>query len=153
MLEQDRERYQTIYARRPGAVAAPTAGLHFGQDLLERVKATGIGSAFVTLHVGLGTFRPIGVTRLDEHVMHAEWGELSAETARQLRAARSRGGRIVAVGTTAVRVLETAAAASGEMQPWSGETNLFIRPPHTFRAVDVLFTHWPLHRWVPAMQV
>jgi S-adenosylmethionine:tRNA ribosyltransferase-isomerase len=149
MLEQDRERYQTIYARRPGAVAAPTAGLHFGSDLLERLGAAGIGSAFVTLHVGMGTFRPIGVPRLDDHVMHSEWGELSAEAAETLRATRSRGGRIVAIGTTSVRVLETAAsygASSGEIQPWSGETSLFIRPPYKFRAIDVLFTNFHLPR-------
>jgi len=145
MLPQDRERYQTIYARRPGAVAAPTAGLHFGPDLLKRLDAAGIHSTYVTLHVGMGTFRPIGVTRLDDHVMHSEWGELSAEAAEKLRETRRLGGRIVAVGTTGVRVLETA-ARGGELQPWSGETSLFIRPPYTFRAIDVLFTNFHLPR-------
>lgn len=145
-FERDRSRYQTVYAERPGAVAAPTAGLHFDHELLERLRARGLASAHVTLHVGLGTFRPVSVERLDEHVMHAEWGELTTETAEKLRAARQRpGGRIVAIGTTSVRVLETAARA-GELAAWSGETSLFIRPPHRFQAVDALFTNFHLPR-------
>jgi S-adenosylmethionine:tRNA ribosyltransferase-isomerase len=141
----DRERYQTVYARRGGAVAAPTAGLHFTPRLFERLDERGIGRTFVTLHVGLGTFQPIQADAVEEHRMHREWGELSAAAAEALATCRARGGRVVAVGTTSVRVLETV-AASGPLRPWSGETELFIYPPYTFRAVDALITNFHLPR-------
>lgn len=145
MRESDVGAYQTVFAERPGAVAAPTAGLHFTDDLLTQVRQRGVEICRVTLHVGLGTFRPIAVERLEEHQMHEEWGELGADTAERLRNCRSRGGRIVAVGTTAVRVLETA-SRDGELKPWQGLTDLFIRPPHTFHAVDALMTNFHLPR-------
>ena len=145
MMPADRERYQTVYAREPGAVAAPTAGLHFTPDLLRRAQAAGIGIGFVTLHVGLDTFRPVTVERLADHAMHREWGRIEAATVARLAECRSRGGRVVAVGTTSVRVLESA-AQSGTLQAWSGWTDLFIRPPHAFRAVDALLTNFHLPR-------
>jgi S-adenosylmethionine:tRNA ribosyltransferase-isomerase len=141
----DEERYQTVFARQPGAVAAPTAGLHFTPQLLEHLRQRDIGSAFVTLHVGPGTFQPIQVADITQHPMHHEWGELPSVTATAIDTCRQRGGRIVAVGTTTVRVLETV-AASGPLRPWSGETDLFIYPPYSFRAVDVLVTNFHLPR-------
>jgi S-adenosylmethionine:tRNA ribosyltransferase-isomerase len=141
----DRERYQTVYARTPGAIAAPTAGLHFTESLLQSCRARGVETAAVTLHVGLGTFRPVTAERLSEHVMHAEWCALPAETVTAIRRTRERGGRVVAVGTTTVRTLETVAAI-GELQPWLGETRLFIRPPYSFRVVDALLTNFHLPR-------
>jgi S-adenosylmethionine:tRNA ribosyltransferase-isomerase len=141
----DVDRYQTVFARTPGAVAAPTAGLHFTPALLEALARRGIHHAFVTLHVGLGTFQPIQVDDVRAHPMHAEWGELSASTAEALNACRARGNRIVAVGTTAVRVLETV-AGTGPLRPWSGETSLYIYPPYSFRAVDALVTNFHLPR-------
>jgi S-adenosylmethionine:tRNA ribosyltransferase-isomerase len=144
MAEADRQRYQTVFARHPGAVAAPTAGLHFTEELLAQVQARGIETCRITLHVGVGTFRPITVARLEDHAMHAEWACLTADDAARLSAIRARGGRIVAVGTTVVRTLETA-VAGGAWQAWEGPTDLFIRPPYQFRAVDALLTnfHWP----------
>ena len=139
----DVERYQTVYARTAGSVAAPTAGLHFTPELFAACEARGITRATVTLHVGIGTFRPISVERLDEHRMHSEWCELSAATATKLNGVQGGGGRIVAVGTTSVRTLESA-AGSGTIQPWSGPTQLFIRPPYRFQAVDVLLTNFHL---------
>jgi S-adenosylmethionine:tRNA ribosyltransferase-isomerase len=139
----DRQRYQTVFARRPGAVAAPTAGLHFTPEIFERLRQRGIGWEFVTLHVGAGTFQPIRVDDYRQHVMHREWGELPLATAQAIAAAKSTGRRVVAVGTTSVRVLETV-AASGPIRPWSGETNLFIYPPYDFRAVDALITNFHL---------
>lgn len=141
--EEDRERYQTVYARTRGSVAAPTAGLHFTRELLAACADRGIERTHVTLHVGVGTFRPVTVGRLGEHIMHTEWGELPSESAEAIRAARTRGGRVVSVGTTSVRVLETA-AASGSVEPFRGETSLFIRPPYRFRAVDGLLTNFHL---------
>ncbi len=143
MVDSDRETYQTVYAEKPGAVAAPTAGLHFTPQLLEELQNGGIEICRVTLHVGLGTFRPITAAKLDEHPMHAEWASIDAPTVSRLNAIRAAGGRIVAVGTTAVRTLETA-TASGQLQAWQGETDLFIRPPYQFRAVDVLLTNFHL---------
>jgi S-adenosylmethionine:tRNA ribosyltransferase-isomerase len=143
MTEADRETYQTVFAEKPGAVAAPTAGLHFTGDLLSQLKARGVSKEFVTLHVGIGTFRPITAPRLEEHVMHHEWCSLSREVAASLAETRARGGQIVAVGTTVVRTLETA-AQSGEIAPYTGTTNLFIRPPYQFRAVDALLTNFHL---------
>jgi S-adenosylmethionine:tRNA ribosyltransferase-isomerase len=141
----DRERYQTVYARQPGAIAAPTAGLHFTPELLEACLARGAEIARVTLHVGLGTFRPISVERLGEHRMHSEWCEVPVDTAAMIRQVREQGGRIIAVGTTTVRTLESA-AATGEVGEWRGETDLFIRPPYRFRVVDGLLTNFHLPR-------
>jgi S-adenosylmethionine:tRNA ribosyltransferase-isomerase len=143
--ESDSARYQTEYARAPGAVAAPTAGLHFSADLLRRLEQESIDRAFVTLHVGIGTFQPIQVEDVTRHRMHAEWGELPAATAAAFAACRARRGRIVAVGTTSVRVLETAAGPE-PMASWRGETDLYIHPPYQFRAVDVLITNFHLPR-------
>jgi S-adenosylmethionine:tRNA ribosyltransferase-isomerase len=140
----DRERYQTVYARQAGAVAAPTAGLHFTPRVFERLKERGIGHAFVTLHVGIGTFQPVKAGDYREHKMHAEWGRLSAETATMIEACRRREGRVVAVGTTTVRVLETAALRATPGAAWEGETDLFIYPPYAFRAVDALVTNFHL---------
>ena len=141
----DWERYQTTYARSPGAVAAPTAGLHFTPQVFEQCRARGVSTATVTLHVGVGTFRPISVEHLADHQMHAEWCELPAETVEAIRTARDRGGRVVAVGTTSVRTLESAAVAGGEeLRAWAGETQLFIRPPYQFRVVDALITNFHL---------
>jgi S-adenosylmethionine:tRNA ribosyltransferase-isomerase len=141
----DREHYQTVFARRPGAVAAPTAGLHFTPRMFERLAARSIRWTFVTLHVGLGTFQPVQAANVEEHRMHREWGELPDESAAELIACKDRGGRIVAVGTTSVRVLETVAAC-GPLRPWSGETGLYIYPPYAFRAVDALITNFHLPR-------
>jgi S-adenosylmethionine:tRNA ribosyltransferase-isomerase len=146
----DAERYQTVYAARPGAVAAPTAGLHFTPEVFEALRRRGVGRAFVTLHVGPGTFQPVQVEDVARHRMQPEWGELPAATAEAVTATKRRGGRVVAVGTTSVRVLETAAALAppGEsaLAPWAGLTDLTIRPPFAFRAVDALVTNFHLPR-------
>lgn len=139
----DRERYQTVFARRHGAVAAPTAGLHFDAALLERLAARGVESTFVTLHVGAGTFQPVRVDRIEEHVMHAEYVEVGEETCERVRAVRAHGGRVVAVGTTSVRSLETA-ARNDELEPFQGDTDIFIHPGYRFRAVDTLITNFHL---------
>jgi S-adenosylmethionine:tRNA ribosyltransferase-isomerase len=138
--------YQTIYAARDGAVAAPTAGLHFTPELLARLAQRGIAREEVTLHVGAGTFLPVKADDTRDHNMHAEWGEVSADVAARLNAARAKGGRIIAVGTTSLRLLESAALEDGQVQPWSGETAIFITPGHSFRAVDVLMTNFHLPR-------
>lgn len=140
----DRARYQTVYAREPGSVAAPTAGLHFTPALLDRIRAHGVGAAFVTLHVGLGTFAPIDVNDLDRHPMHAEWFRAPAATLDTLRAVRRDGGRIVAVGTTSARVLESVSLDANPDSDACGWTDLFIRPPHAFRNLDVLVTNFHL---------
>ncbi len=140
---QDQERYQTVYASRPGAVAAPTAGLHFDRAMLDRLAERGIASTRVTLHVGAGTFQPVRVQDLDQHRMHSEWLEVGEDAIGAIAAARARGGRVVAVGTTSVRSLETA-AASGELRPYRGDTALFIRPGYRFRVVDALLTNFHL---------
>jgi S-adenosylmethionine:tRNA ribosyltransferase-isomerase len=129
-------------------VAAPTAGLHFTAGLLDRLAARGVASADLTLHVGLGTFRPIEADRIEDHVLHAEWAELSPATAALLNERRSRGGRVVAVGTTSARVLETAAAGSagGLLRPFAGETALYLRPGHAFLGLDALVTNFHLPR-------
>jgi S-adenosylmethionine:tRNA ribosyltransferase-isomerase len=139
----DRERYQTIYANNPGAVAAPTAGLHFDLAAMQRLSAKGVETAFVTLHVGAGTFQPVRVDCLDQHVMHHETFEVSPQACDLVMRTRRNGGRIVAVGTTVVRSLETA-ARSGVLQPCSGETNLFITPGFRFQVVDALLTNFHL---------
>ncbi|MBX3436808.1 MAG: tRNA preQ1(34) S-adenosylmethionine ribosyltransferase-isomerase QueA [Planctomycetaceae bacterium] len=143
--EDDRMRYQTTYARAPGAVAAPTAGLHFTPEILDRCSAQGARLATVTLHVGIGTFRPISSSRLSEHRMHHEWCELPSGTVEAIEATRAADGRVVAVGTTTVRTLESA-AAQGPLAPFSGATNLFIRPPYQFKVVDALLTNFHLPR-------
>jgi S-adenosylmethionine:tRNA ribosyltransferase-isomerase len=142
--ERDRADYQTVYAREDGSVAAPTAGLHFTPGLLSRLEAAGVGLRFVTLHVGAGTFLPVKTEAVAEHHMHAEYGEVSAETALALNAARADGGRIVCVGTTSLRLLESAAGEDGEIRPFAGETAIFITPGHRFRAADVLMTNFHL---------
>ncbi len=138
----DRERYQTVYAAAPGAVAAPTAGLHFTPELLARVDALGVRRTAVTLHVGAGTFQPIEVDELREHEMHAEWFQVSAETADACLAARGRGGRVIATGTTSLRVLES--FGDDPIGARTGWTRLFIQPPHRFRHVDALITNFHL---------
>jgi S-adenosylmethionine:tRNA ribosyltransferase-isomerase len=140
----DRERYQTVYAQRPGSVAAPTAGLHFSEPVFERLRARDIRWVDLTLRVGVGTFRPIAAADIRDHVMHSESAELTPEAAGTLNAARAAGGRVVAVGTTSARTLETAAAASGEIAPFSGQTSLYIRPGHHFRGLDALITNFHL---------
>jgi len=141
--ELDLERYQTVYADRPGAVAAPTAGLHFDQSMLEMLAAMGVESTRITLHVGAGTFQPVRVDRLEAHVMHSEYLEVGADTCNKVRRTQARGGRVVAVGTTSVRSLETA-ASDGELKPFSGDTRLFIRPGYRFRCVDAMITNFHL---------
>lgn len=145
MVPEDRESYQTIYASKPGAVAAPTAGLHFSPRLFDAVKKRGTAIVPVTLHVGIGTFRPITVENLEEHPMHSEWCSISEAVVTTILARKASGGRVVAVGTTSVRVLESASDAEGKLRPFEGETSLFIRPPYRFKNVDVLLTnfHFP----------
>jgi S-adenosylmethionine:tRNA ribosyltransferase-isomerase len=143
---EDAERYQTVYARHYGAVAAPTAGLHFTPALLAALDARGISRHHVTLHVGAGTFLPVKAEDTAAHRMHAEWGEISAETAAALDRARAAGGRIVAVGTTSLRLLETAAGEDGTIRPFSGETEIFITPGYRFKAADLLMTNFHLPR-------
>jgi S-adenosylmethionine:tRNA ribosyltransferase-isomerase len=144
--EQDRRDYQTLFARDEGSVAAPTAGLHFTEDLVARIKQRGVALQRVTLHVGPGTFLPVKVEDTAGHRMHAEFATLDAETAEALNAVRRRGGRIVAVGSTALRTLETAAGEDGTIRPFAGETALFITPGYRFKAVDVLLTNFHLPR-------
>ncbi|TGS15923.1 tRNA preQ1(34) S-adenosylmethionine ribosyltransferase-isomerase QueA [Mesorhizobium sp. M2E.F.Ca.ET.209.01.1.1] len=144
--ERDRADYQTIYAREEGAVAAPTAGLHFTPELFAALDAKGIERRFVTLHVGAGTFLPVKADDTADHKMHAETGAVSAETAAALNAARARGGRIVCVGTTSLRLLESAARADGRIEPWSGPTDIFITPGYRFRTADMLMTNFHLPR-------
>ncbi len=143
---RDLANYQTTYARHDGAVAAPTAGLHVTPELLARLAARGIAHHFVTLHVGAGTFLPVKTSDTAEHKMHAEWGEVSAAAAAALNAARARGGRIAAVGTTSLRLLESAADADGQVQAFAGDTAIFITPGYRFRAVDLLMTNFHLPR-------
>ena len=143
--DSDWQRYQTTYASHPGSVAAPTAGLHLTESLLADIEGRGIRIARVTLHVGLGTFRPISATTLSGHTMHSEWCEIGEPAVRTIQDARERGGRIVAVGTTSVRTLETA-AADGQLRSWRGTTSIFIRPPYQFRFVDGLLTNFHLPR-------
>jgi len=141
--ETDRRRYQTVFAETPGAVAAPTAGLHFDQVLLDQLKDAGVESTTVTLHVGAGTFQPMRVENIEDHLMHAEWLEVSQSACDAIAAAKARGGRVVAVGTTAVRSLETA-AQDGPLRPFSGDSRIFIYPPYQFRIVDAMITNFHL---------
>uniref|UniRef100_UPI003BA99954 tRNA preQ1(34) S-adenosylmethionine ribosyltransferase-isomerase QueA n=1 Tax=Stappia sp. TaxID=1870903 RepID=UPI003BA99954 len=142
----DREDYQTIYAEKDGAVAAPTAGLHFTERLFAALDARGIERHTVTLHVGAGTFLPVKADDTADHKMHAEWGEVSAETAAALRAVRARGNKVVAVGTTSLRILESAAQGEAGLAAFSGETSIFITPGYRFRAIDALMTNFHLPR-------
>ncbi len=141
----DRSRYQTVFARRPGAVAAPTAGLHFDEAMLARLREMGVAQTFVTLHVGAGTFQPVRVTQVEAHEMHAEWLRVPEEAVAAVAEARARGGRVVAVGTTAVRALESA-AAGGRLVPFEGDTRLFIYPGYRFRVVEAMITNFHLPR-------
>jgi S-adenosylmethionine:tRNA ribosyltransferase-isomerase len=142
--EADKERYQTVYAQHEGSVAAPTAGLHFTQGLLDALKARGVGMEYVTLHVGGGTFLPVKVEDTHDHVMHSEYAVLSVEVAQRLNAARREGKRIVAVGTTSMRTLESAADDAGTIHPFASETNIFITPSYQFKVVDRLMTNFHL---------
>lgn len=141
---QDQDDYQTTYGNREGAVAAPTAGLHFTPDLLDQLQTKGVRVVYVTLHVGAGTFLPVKATDTRDHKMHAEWGEITPETADMVNTARQNGGRIIAVGTTSLRLLESAADANGTVKPFSTETAIFITPGYKFRVVDMLMTNFHL---------
>ncbi|MCH8323075.1 MAG: tRNA preQ1(34) S-adenosylmethionine ribosyltransferase-isomerase QueA, partial [Proteobacteria bacterium] len=141
---RDRADYQTIYAQKDGAVAAPTAGLHFTIRMMEALKKKGVRCVFVTLHVGAGTFLPVKVEDTEDHKMHTEWGEISQATAEAINRARNAGGRVVAVGTTSLRLLESAADQGGKLHPFKGETGIFITPGYKFKAVDVLMTNFHL---------
>jgi S-adenosylmethionine:tRNA ribosyltransferase-isomerase len=141
--QSDRERYQTVYNRKPGAVAAPTAGLHFDEALFKRLEAKGVNKAFVTLHVGAGTFRPVKVENIKEHQMHAEYIEVTEEVCAQVAATKAAGKRVIAVGTTSVRCLETA-GAGGELKPFFGDTQIFIYPGYQYQQVDALVTNFHL---------
>jgi S-adenosylmethionine:tRNA ribosyltransferase-isomerase len=143
---RDAQDYQTMFAAEPGAVAAPTAGLHFTQALMRELSAAGIGAVCLTLHVGAGTFLPVKARDTAEHRMHAEWGEISAAAAERLNGARAQGGRIVAVGTTSLRLLESAASDDGAVHPFSGDTAIFITPGYRFKAADLLITNFHLPR-------
>jgi len=147
------ERYQTVYARERGSAAAPTAGLHFTPDLLGQIEGAGVVIARVTLHVGLGTFRPVKTEQVEEHVMHSEHYEVSAETAEAINSARAAGGRVVAVGTTTVRTLESSADADGRVAPGAGWTSIFIYPGYVFRAVDAMVTNLHLPKSTLIMMV
>ncbi len=139
----DVDRYQTVYARNPGAVAAPTAGLHFTDELMQEITEQGCDSVFVTLHVGAGTFQPVRVDNIEEHQMHSEYLEVSADACEKIKQCKARSDRVIAVGTTAVRCLETAAQAS-ELRPYQGETDIFIYPGYEFKVVDALITNFHL---------
>lgn len=141
---QDKDDYQTIWARNQGAVAAPTASLHFDEPLIEALKARGVSFTFVTLHVGAGTFLPVTVEDVTTHRMHAEWGEVTETAAAEMNATRAAGGRIIPVGTTALRLIETAACEDGSMQAWQGDTDIFIYPGYRFRITDGLMTNFHL---------
>lgn len=142
--QSDKQDYQTVYAKAEGSVAAPTAGLHFTQKLFNALDAHGVKRAFVTLHVGMGTFLPVKTDETDEHIMHAEWGEISADVAGQINAVKAEGGRIICVGTTSLRILESAARDDGTLAPFAGETDIFITPGYHFKAVDALMTNFHL---------
>ncbi len=150
---RDRQDYQTVFATVPGAVAAPTAGLHFTPRLLKSLEDAGIGRVSVTLHVGAGTFLPVTVEHTEEHRMHAETGHVGAEAADAINDTRRRGGRIVAVGSTALRILETASDAAGTVSPFDGETSIFITPGYRFKAIDLLITNFHLPRSTLFMMV
>jgi S-adenosylmethionine:tRNA ribosyltransferase-isomerase len=140
----DPERYQTVYAREPGSAAAPTAGLHFTTELLEDIRAMGVDVEFVTLHVGLGTFRPVQVEDVENHEMHSEFCTVPEKTAQAIAKAKANGGRVIAVGTTSCRTLESFAKPDGTVEPSSGWTNIFIYPGYTFKCIDALVTNFHL---------
>lgn len=142
--EQDKQDYQTIWAKHSGAVAAPTASLHFDEDLMQRVRDIGVDISHVTLHVGAGTFLPVKVDDIRDHKMHSEWGTVSPEAAREIEATKAAGGRVIPVGTTALRLIETAARESGSIQAWQGDTDIFISPGFTFNVADGLMTNFHL---------
>ena len=142
--ERDKQDYQTVWARRLGAVAAPTASLHFDTALLDQVAARGVTSSFVTLHVGAGTFLPVKTDDIADHKMHAEWGQVSARAAAEINATKAAGGRIIPVGTTALRLIETATQADGQVHTWTGETDIFIAPGYKFGVTDALITNFHL---------
>ena len=141
---ENKSDYQTVYAKEEGSAAAPTAGLHFTDELLERIKAKGVGYGEVTLHVGLGTFRPVKVDKIEEHLMHGEYFHITDEVARQINERRAKGGRIIAVGTTSARVLESVSTPDGKVHAIDGETSIFIYPGYKFKAVDALITNFHL---------
>ena len=141
---ENKEDYQTVYAKEEGSAAAPTAGLHFTDELLERIKAKGVGYGEVTLHVGLGTFRPVKVDKIEEHEMHGEYFHISEEVAEEINRRRANGGRIIAVGTTSCRVLESASTPDGKLHPMNAETAIFIYPGYKFKAIDALITNFHL---------
>lgn len=141
----DQERYQTVYASQPGAVAAPTAGLHFDEEMLDELRAAGVHATEVTLHVGAGTFQPVRTEKVEDHVMHSEWIDVNAETCRAIQQARERGGRVIAVGTTAMRSLESASRGK-ELAPFRGDSDIFIYPGYEFCCVDALLTNFHLPR-------
>jgi len=143
-IDQDRERYQTVFARHPGAVAAPTAGLHFTPEILQRLTTSGVSNVEITLHVGLGTFRPVSVDRIEEHRMENERYRVDAHAAETIRQAKTQGGRCLAVGSTSVRTLETVAARHGDVCADEGRTDLFIYPPYSFRTVNMVLTNFHL---------
>jgi S-adenosylmethionine:tRNA ribosyltransferase-isomerase len=151
--DQDREWYQTLFALHEGAIAAPTAGLHFTPELLARLRQSGIGLTAVTLHVGVGTFKPVTVDQIEDHQMGAEWIEVGAAAVRSIEQVQSAGGRIVSVGTTVVRALETAARADGQIRPYCGETDIFMTPGFSFKVVDALLTNFHLPRTTLLMLV
>jgi len=140
---EDKDRYQTVYAKEKGAVAAPTAGLHFDESLLQNIKNKGINTAFVTLHVGAGTFQPVKTDSIKDHIMHKEWLQVTTEVAESVKQTKARGNKVIAVGTTAVRCLETA-AMDGEIKAYTGDTNIFIYPGYQFKVVDSLLTNFHL---------
>lgn len=141
---RDRDDYQTVFATRTGAVAAPTASLHFDADLLARLDKLGVNSTEVTLHVGAGTFLPVKVDNIEEHKMHSEWGEVSPESAEKINQTLKAGGRVIPVGTTALRLIETAAVEAGKIASWVGDTDIFIRPGYEFKIADGLMTNFHL---------
>ena len=141
---ENKNDYQTVYAKEEGSAAAPTAGLHFTDELIEKIKAKGVGYGEVTLHVGLGTFRPVKVDKIEEHLMHSEFFHISEEVAEEINSRRAKGGRIIAVGTTSCRVLESVSTPDGKVHPAIGETEIFIYPGYTFKAVDALITNFHL---------
>jgi S-adenosylmethionine:tRNA ribosyltransferase-isomerase len=143
---QDNDDYQTLFAREEGAVAAPTAGLHFTPQLVQRLQAKGVALHEVTLHVGPGTFLPVKVENIKDHKMHGEWGQVSAQTAAALNAAKAQGGRIICVGTTSLRLIESATNEADEVQPFEDVTDIFISPGYRFRAADMLLTNFHLPR-------
>ena len=151
--DQDREWYQTLFALHEGAIAAPTAGLHFTPELLAGLRQSGIGLTAVTLHVGVGTFKPVTVDQIEDHQMGAEWIEVGAEAVHAIEQARMAGGRIIAVGTTVVRALETAARADGQIRPYCGETDIFMTPGFSFKLIDALLTNFHLPRTTLLMLV